>query len=170
MDIKVMKWLEKPDVDYQADGLVRVNPNKPEYGSIMLMATVMTVNNNFLNNRNRVAFVTGELHDLKAMVERYHLEEGSDFNEAAGPHRIVVLEKLQSEVGEEKGYSEKINPSTGQILSQDGEVIVRKTVLVVEGSDIIDTLVEHDKEPVAFSDESRGEFEKKDSKVVVKTL
>ena len=169
MNIKVMKLKEKPDIDYKVDGLVRVNPNKPEYGSIMLMAVVMTVNNNFLNARNRVAFVTGELHELETMINEYGLEEGSDFNEAAGPHRIVVLEKVQSEVGEEKGYSEKINPSTGQILSKDGEVIYRKTLLVVYGSDIIDLTIDHDRD-VVFEDNAVNEFENKNSKVIVKEL
>jgi len=168
MNIKVTRWKEKPDVEYVADGLVRINPNKPEYGSIMLMALVVTVNENFLNNRHRVAFVTGEVDDLKEMVQEYELVDGDDFNEKFGPHRIVVLEKVQSEIGEEKGYSEKKNPSTDQILSKDGEVICRKTLLVAEGSDIIDVLVSHDKE-ADFSDEAREEFNA-NKNVVVKTL
>ena len=79
------------------------------------------------------------------------------------PHRIATLEVLETEVGEELGYSEKINPSTGEVLSKNGEVIFRKTLVVAEGSDIVDVLISHDSVPI--NDEARSEFQKSENVV-----
>lgn len=158
MKLIVNKWKERENTEYSEDGLIRMNPNKPEFGSIMLSATVITINQNFLNKRNKVGFVTGKVEDLEDIIINNHLVEGSDFSKEVAPHRIVTLEKLESEVGEELGYSEKVNPSTGEVLSKDGQVIFRRTMVVEEGSDIVDALISHDSVPI--NDEARAEFQK----------
>ena len=60
MKLSVTKWKEKENTEYSEDGLIRMNPNKPEFGSIMLSATVVSIDNNFLNKRNKVGFITGK--------------------------------------------------------------------------------------------------------------
>ena len=164
MKLKVTKWNEKEDTTYASNGLVRVNSNKPEYGSIMLMATTVVVANGFANTAKKVGFINGEVDQLKDMINEYNLRDGTDFNIAVAPHRIVTLEKIQSEIGEELGYSEKINPSTGEVLTKNGEIIFRKTEVVMEGSDVVDITITHDKESV-IADEAVADFEKSDKVV-----
>ena len=164
MKHKVTEWKKKEDASYSDDMLIRLNTNKPEYGSIMLVATVISIVGTYMNKRNRIAFVTSKVDDLQDLIEEYHLIAGSDFSAEVAPHRIVVLELLESEVGDELGYSEKVNPSTGEVLSKDGQVIFRKTQLVAEGSDIVDITITHDEIPV--NDEARAEFKKTESNVI----
>jgi hypothetical protein len=157
MKIKVTKWNAKEGDTYAANGLIRINANKPEYGSLMLMATTVVITSGFANARNKVAFINGEVAQLETMISEYNLREGVDFSLAVGPHRIVTLEKVESELGDELGYSVKINPTTGEILTKNGEPIYRKTEIVAEGSDIVDTVITFDREAVV--DEAKAEFE-----------
>jgi len=166
MILSVTKWKHKPDTEYSEDGLIRLNTAKPEYGSLMLAASVVGIQNGFVNSRKRIGFVSGVVKDLEDMILRYELEENSDFSALVSPHRIVVLEKVESEIGEEFGYTEKVNPSTNQILSKEGEPIYRKTEVVEEGSDIVDILISHDR--IEASDEASTEFEKGKSNVIAK--
>lgn len=159
MKLNIMKWKEKPDTEYSKDGLIRLNSNKPEFGSLMLATIITTINNNYLNKRVRVGFVTGRVEEIEDLILQNKLVEGSDFSAMIAPHRIVVLEKLASKVGNELGYNEKINPKTGEVLSQKGDVIVRKTMVVEEGSDIVDVMISHDSIPI--NDEAKNEFNRK---------
>ena len=143
MELKVSKW--NPDSgEIVKNGLIRVNPNKPEYGSLMLINRTYTIVNGFANPKNKVGFITGKVDDLQKMVDQFHLREGDDFSQKVAPHRIVTLEKTESELGDDLGYREKINPSTGETLTHGGEVIYRKTEVVSEGSDIVDRYLTHD--------------------------
>lgn len=140
----VSKWEAKDGNDLTAKGLIRLNPNKPEFGSLMLINSSITIANGFANKRNKVGFVVGEIETLEDMIESFGLREGSDFSVAVAPHRIVTLEKVASDVPDNQGYREKINPSTDNVLTKDGEPIYWKTEVVPEGSDITDTLIQHD--------------------------
>lgn len=144
MECIVSKWSEKEGNELILNGLVRINPNKPEFGSLMIINSSMTVNSGFVNKRNKVGFVTGEITVLEDMVEQFRLREGVDFSKAVGPHKIVTLEILESDVPENQGYREKINPSTEDTLTKDGEAIWWKTEVVSESSDLVDTLIQHD--------------------------
>jgi hypothetical protein len=156
MKLRVAKWTEKPENKLDAKGLIRLNTNKPEFGSIMLISSAVTISNGFANTRNKVGFVTGEVDGLKQMIKEYGLVEGADFSEKVGPHKIVTFEKVESDMTEaDLGYREKINPSTGELLTKDGEKIYWKTEVVAEGSDAQDSYVQHDREPV---DETAREF------------
>jgi hypothetical protein len=167
MKLSVTKWKQKEDATYSEDGLIRLNTNKPEYGSLMLSTTVVTINNNFLNKSRRVGFITGKVEDIEDIILTNNLTDGSDFSKEVSPHRIITLEKVESEMTEDhKGFSEEINPSTGEVLSKEGQVIFRRTMVVSEGSDLVDTLVSHDSVPI--DDEARAEFQKEDN--VVATL
>jgi len=158
MKCVVTKWNEKEGNELTANGLIRINSNKPEFGSLMLMSTVVTLSNGFLNKRNKVGFIVGSIEDLEATIAEYKLREGSDYSVAVAPHRIVTLEKLESELGEELGYREKINPTTGEVLKKNGETIMWKTEVVPEGSDITDRLIQHDTDAVTAVDPAIADF------------
>lgn len=147
--LRIAKWELKDNAESTelvANGLVRVNPNKPEYGSMMLISSIAMLTNGFMNVRNRIGFIVGRVTDLQDMIKEYNLKEGDDYSQKVGPHRIVVIEKLESEVPENQGYREKINPTTGEVLTKNGETIFWKTEVVAEGSDIQDTYIKHDVE------------------------
>ena len=96
--------------------------------------------------KNKVGFVVGRVADLTNMIKEYGLKEGDDFSAKVGPHRIVTIEKLESEAPANQGYREKVNPTTGEVLTKNGEAIVWKTEVVAEGSDIQDSYIKHDVE------------------------
>jgi hypothetical protein len=163
MKLTVAKWEEKEGNTLSENGLIRINTDKPEYGSLMLVAVVVTLSGSFANKRNKVGFITGAVTDLEAIIEEYGLKEGSDYSELVSPHRIVTLEKVQSDVpidknGGNSGYKEKINPETNETLTKFGEPVFWKTEVVDEGSDIQNEYILHDREPV--SDEAIKEFQK----------
>jgi hypothetical protein len=156
MKLTVAKWENKAGNELTANGLIRINPNKPEFGSLMLITVVTALSNGFLNVKNKVGFIVGRVEDLKNMIAATDLKEGDDFSKKVAPHRIVTLEKLESELEDTRGWKEKINPSTGEVLTKNGEVIMWRTEVVPEGSDIIDTYIKHD--TVAVEDEAVKEF------------
>lgn len=166
MKIRVAKWNQKEGNTLVAGDLVRVNDNKPEYGSMMVVSETREFSpGGFTNKRTKVAFIAGRVEDLEDMIQFDHLREGSDFNKIYGEHKIVTVEKLESEVGERDGFQEKINPSTGEVLTKDGEAIMRRTYLVPETSELQDTLIEHDREEVdAEPDPAIAEFQAAGSK------
>ena len=98
MKLTVTKWKEQEDAELSADGLIRINPNKPKFGSLMLISQVITLSSGFMNKRNKVGFVVGELEDLEGIIAEKGIKEGTDWSVAVGPHRIVTLEKVESEV------------------------------------------------------------------------
>jgi hypothetical protein len=165
MKLIVTKWKQKEDSKLEADGLIRRNSNKPEYGSLMVTARVVIVKKGYMNTANRIGFITATVNELMDLIEDKGLYAGADFSELVSPHKIVVTEKVYSELTEDdKGFVEKKNPSTNQILSKDGEVIYRKTDVVEEGSDMVDRLLTHDTEPVV--DEANEEFSKAKPEVI----
>lgn len=148
MKLKVTKWKHKENTKYSEDSLIRISKNNAEYGSMMLTAHTIEVDDGYVNPKVRVGFITSTVERLQKMVEDHNLVDGSNFSALIGPHRIAVIEKLESEIEEgERGFTEKINPSTGEVLKVAGETIYRKTKVVVEGSDIVDKLISHDREP-----------------------
>jgi len=171
MECLVAKWQEKDGANtLTAKGLIRINDNKPEFGSLMLVTpNVVTISNGFMNKRNRVGFITGRVEDLKEVIKHYKLKEGTDYSEKFGPHHIVTLEKLESEVPDNQGYRVKINPQTEDELTKYGEAIYWKTEVVPEGSDIMNTFISHDREDDtgkidAATEEFTGEAPKKKKK------
>jgi hypothetical protein len=169
MKLKVAKWQEKSGSKLEAEGLIRRNSNKPEYGSLMLTANTVAVNKGYLNFKTKIGFITAKVEDLMKLIENKKLSEGSDFSALVAPHRIVTLEKVSSEMtDDDRGYTPKINPSTGEILTRGGETIFRKTEVVEQGSDVIDLLVSHDTVPVV--DQANTEFIKTSKQNIVAEL
>jgi len=151
-EVRVAAWQEKSGNTLTDDKLIRINDNKPEYGSMMVAQTVREfAPGGFTNKRNKVAFIAGTVEDLKEMVKENGLKADSDFGKAFGPHKIITVEKLESEVGPRDGFSEKMNPTTEETLTSGGETIMRRTYLVPDASEAIDVLIAHDRAEDAVS-------------------
>lgn len=151
MKLTVAKWEAKEGNTLEANGLIRVNPNKPTFGSLMLIAVTMVLTGSFLNKKTKVGFIVGKIDDLKSLISTYGLKEGTDYSAAVAPHRIVTIEKLKNAVPENQGFRQKINPTTGEVLTSNGEEIYWKNEVVAEGSNVVDQLIAHDREAVETS-------------------
>ena len=145
MECIVAKWEQKEGNVLTANDLIRVSKN-PEYGSLMLIASMMVLNGGFANRRRKIGFIGGSIADLEYMISKYGLEAGTDYSAAYEDVKIITIEMLKSEVPEKSGFKDKINPSTKEILKHKGEVIMIKTQVVSEESDMKDVFIEHDKD------------------------
>lgn len=126
------------------NGLIRVNPNKPDFGSMMLIEDVVGINGGFIRKRNKTGFIVGTIADLETVIDRFGLKEGDNFCEKVGPHRIVTDERLESETPEGRAYKEKINPRNNEPLTLGGEKIFWRRYVVPENSPEQDHLIQHD--------------------------
>jgi hypothetical protein len=140
----ISKFEEKEGNTLTADGLIRINDNKTDFGSMMLITNMpISLTNGFSNITTRVGFITGRVDELSKMIKDHEIEAGDDFCQLAGPHTIKIVEIVKSEFTdehksrpehtdpEESGFRVKINPTTKEELcNADGEVIYRKTEVV----------------------------------------
>lgn len=159
----ISAWTEKEGVDLSADKLIRINPAKPEFGSMMLVSpTVVIAPGGFLNKRNITGFIAGSVEDLKAVVDEYKLKAGMDYSKTFGEHKIITVEKLQSECREDgkDGFKAKINPTTEEELTCEGEPIMRRTYVVQDTPEAMtDVYIDHDREDDAvLADPAKQEF------------
>ena len=124
-------------------GVIAVNPNNSDFGSIMFSKTGFSLNNegSFLNADRRVYFMGGKVTDLEAFVAEKNLTPGCDYSKKVGVEMTLAIKEQTIPFFE--GQSQKINPSNGEeLFTQDGEPIYRKVSLVVAGSDdALDILV-----------------------------
>jgi len=154
MECLIGKFQEKEGNDLVADGLIRITGNPSgdgvERGSMMLVSPTIEISGRFVNERNKVGFITGEVTTLNKMIAKYGLKEGVDFSQAVAPHRIVTIEKLETEVDpDDQSFNVKAVPESneaygGTVLTKNGVPIVWKREVVPEGSDLVDTLIKHD--------------------------
>lgn len=124
-------------------GVIAVNPNNTDFGSIMLSQTAFSVNDSgFMNQERRVSFISGEVAKLEAFVDAYKLAPGCDYSKATGtPWKLVIKEQTTPFF---EGQTAKINPKTNEELcTEDGEPIYRKVVLATEASGEADVHVTH---------------------------
>ena len=179
----VSKYAEKDGVELKANGLIRVNTNKPEYGSLMLISKSVTITNGFANKRNRVGFITASVGDLEDIVESFGLKQGSDYSESVAPSKIVHIEITESEFDavddegnalyktkaahtspNESGFRVKIRPADEkqgrledeEMATADGEAIWWKTEVRASSDVRTDKFVAHVTVPV--EDDSVDEF------------
>jgi hypothetical protein len=141
--IIVTAYEPEEGLEYRKNNLIRVNSNKPEFGSLMLRTSVNTLNQGFLSKQDRVFFMTGTIEHLEQFVDENNLRPGTNFNVAMGQkHRIIVKERVTPFF---EGQTPKIDPSTGEILLLDGNPIYRQTFLVEDVEDAEhDTRLVHD--------------------------
>lgn len=156
MELLITKWEKKGgDNTLTAKGLIRVNDNKPEFGSLMLMSELdVDVDSGFFNTRNKIGFLTGRISDIKKVIKKYNLKEGMDYCKVFGPHRIATIEILESQFKKVKEYEDSVEPNEegfrkkqtpdGTLLTKKGEQIWWKTQVVSEGNEMQDSRVKHD--------------------------
>lgn len=122
---------------FKDDSVIKVNQDKPEYGSICVKSDTFSNTNGFLNRESRTGFVAGKVKDLEALG----IKEGMDLSVVLGAMKIVYLE---STVKEDEGYRELVNPQSNEIVTTpEGEVVYRKVLVVAENSDICDKKLSH---------------------------
>lgn len=125
-----------------------VNPTKnPEFSYIRVEQTVTSMENGFFNERNRSAIITGPTEKLQAA----NFKAGQTL-----PGKIVVRETLQPQYD---GQEPKINPETGEALTQGGNEIYRQSVYTEDLSQH-DQLLSHDtvEESAAVKAEQKAEM------------
>lgn len=79
-----------------------------EIGSIRLEQTSRNINGSYLNNRRRVAFISGSIDVLRDLLAQNGLKEGSLL-----PGKIVITESLQPMW---EGQTSKVNPETTEAI------------------------------------------------------
>jgi hypothetical protein len=156
--LNIVHWIPKEGDKYVADQMIRLSSGNPEFGSIMLLQVVPVIRNGFLNMRNRIGFITGDVKELTKFLAENNLKYGDNFNSVVEvPHKIISIEKLESEVGEKDGYRNKINPSTKEELTFEGEQIVWRTKVVPDRPENMDIHLNHDQTTMSAPYDSAGE-------------
>lgn len=134
--------LEKSNsVSTEANGLIGINPNKPEYGSIQ-MATTTRSFGGFMNKSRTVHFLSGKIEELVELVADFDLKVGDDFSKKVQPSRLIIKESTTPFY---EGQTAKINPSTSEVVTYQGEDIYRETALVAANSPETDSKLTNDK-------------------------
>jgi hypothetical protein len=115
----------------EANGVIGVNPNKPEFGSIMMRTTSWNTDGGFLNKASRVHFLSGKVEELKELCAAFSLNAGDDYSAKVAPSRLIVQESTTPFYD---GQAPKINPSTDEIVTYNGADVYRETQLVPASS------------------------------------
>lgn len=140
--------LEKSNsVSTESNGLIGINPNKPEYGSIQMATTIRSFGS-FASKTRTVHFLSGTVEELKEIVAEFSLSAGDDFSEKVQPSRIIVRESTTPFYD---GQQPKMNPSTQEVVTHNGQDIYRETDLVGANSSETDSKLSNDKTGVAAS-------------------
>ena len=114
------------------DGQVVVqSTNNPEFGYIRVQQTVTSFEDGWANVGNRSAIIRGRVENLKQL----NYKEGQTL-----PGKIHVVESTTAPYD---GADPKINPSTGEILTSNGQPIYREAYYT-QNLQKTDQLIEHD--------------------------
>lgn len=145
-NLRVGQWQVKDTNVLAGNGLIRINPNKPGFGSIMLVEDVVDVSGGgFARKRNKTGFITGTITDLEAIIHQYGLKVNDNFNEKVGKEfKIVTHEMLENQAPEGRSFKAKINPRTGEALVSQGQKIFWRRFVVEANSPETDILIQHD--------------------------
>jgi len=141
-NLRISKFEPTEGVDLLDNDLIRVNPNKPEYGSLMVIHATVGMSNGFMNKVNRVGFINGKVEDLQSLA----VKEGANWNTVAGQECFIrVVEIDESELKDtDLGFQVKVNPSTGEeLFAASGSRIMRRTYVEPIASGLTDSLVKH---------------------------
>lgn len=111
---------------------VKASTRKPEWGSVLVMTTTVSIKDGLINESKRVAAFRAKLTTFATLG----LAIGGDFNESlkaigAKPMTIAVKESLTPQF---EGHTPKINPSTNEVVKNAaGQPVFYNTILVEEG-------------------------------------
>jgi len=128
-------------VTTESNGIIGVNPKKPEFGSIQLATTTRSFGG-FMNKSRTVHFLSGRVEELKELVDEFSLSVGDDFSKKVQPSRLIVKESVTPFYD---GQDAKINPTSGEVVTFQGEDIYRETALVGATSLEMDSKLSNDK-------------------------
>lgn len=122
----------------EANGVIGVNPNKPDFGSIMLRTTSWNNSDGFLNKTSKVHFLAGKVEDLQELCSEFSLAVGSDYSVAIAPSRLVIEESTTPYF---EGQQAKVNPETGEEITYNGMPVYRQVALIAASSSKVDRFV-----------------------------
>lgn len=128
------------------DSIIKQVESGKNWGSIMVRNIYHGVNERgVLSTINKVGFITGRLEELESIVKKFNLKEGDDFSTKAFPVKILIVETTTPDY---EGRDKKVNPTTGEVLTYNGDPIYRYTTVVPVGSQQEDSFLMHDVTPV----------------------
>lgn len=99
--------------------IIQQNPNKAEYGSIMLEQPHYSLKNGFLNARRKVGFIAGTMDELTKFSNAWGLKSGTEL-----PGKLFIMEQFTPFYEDQQP---KINPATGRAVLVDGAAVYSKT-------------------------------------------
>lgn len=141
-------------------GVIVVNENKPEFGSIMFSEETLDLSGGFTNVKTKIHFQGGKLEDLEKQVDLMNLKPDGEVK----GFKILVEETLEPSF---EGQQVKINPSTQEELTKDGKNIYINTQLISENDERRDVYIIHDSTS-SSSNKSELDFIAEGSKSVKK--
>jgi hypothetical protein len=138
--LKIVKFAEKAGEVYLNDGVIHVNREKPEFGSIMVKSTPTFKKGGNITAfalQTRTAFYTDRIERLKML----DLKDGDSLDELFDTKlRIVQVETTDAEA---IGFRPLLNPSTNNVVvTVDGEPIYWQTKIVTDEDGEQDTMLE----------------------------
>ena len=137
-------FIEQPFEGYAVvDGVINVNPKKPEFGFIGIRRKGIMLGN-FAKVDKSIAFISGEIATLREIVAEYKLEVGMDASEVLNV-KVVVRESFEPFYPTQEP---KINPVTKAIVTSGGKPVYRSSFIVDKDSTDKDIFLENDKVPV----------------------
>lgn len=113
-------------------GVIAVNPNKPEFGNIQLRETSFDITSSFSRVNKSVHFLPGRVEDLKLFVQEYNLTPGCDLNQkrSAKGEFALKIKITENTTPSYDSQEAKINPTTGEVITHEGQPVYRHSSLV----------------------------------------
>ena len=138
----------------KGNGIIGVNPNKPEYGSIYIAGISPKIVKGFLNNVKLPYYLNGKIEELEAYIDAFGLKAGDDYSNVVEPSRVIIKETFTAR---HESNNVAINPSTGNALTSGGAEFYRYYDLVAAGSSEQDNIFSRDTEDVSVPATSEAE-------------
>lgn len=135
---------------FKDSSIVRRSVTNPDFGSIQVKDNSMKLVNGFLTKNNSPAFIRGKYDDLQAM----NLKNGQNLATVLGNKKLIVKEQTTPFY---EGQQPKVNPTSGAIVTSNGNPIYRQTELVDENSTECDVLMKMDSVSVGATVDNPGE-------------
>lgn len=146
-EVKVVKPKNYPNSKPHSEYPIITIGRNEEYGSIMLRQEKLVIapGTNIMNIQPRTAQFAGRIENLEKMVQEYGLKEGDNFSKKVTDVELIVEESHEPFY---EGQEPKINPSTGEVVTSDGQEVYRQTFIKPKSEEANDKLLTIDREPV----------------------
>lgn len=125
------------------DSIIMKAPGNSKSGAILLRTEELAINEQgFLRDRVKVGLFKGEVTRLEELVKKTNLKEGDDFSKKVFPVKLVIKEQTEPFYSEQEP---KINPTTGEVVTCNGETVYRQTFVRNIDDDTKDVLLPVDR-------------------------